>query len=138
MLPKDRPMYLMGMCTPEDRCKACAGADLLTASCTAPRPQRPHFTRFRPHGDQEPRFRNDSRLWTRNAAVIPAGIFFAANLRHLYVPASCWLTGLKSVHNLYYYLSLAAQARTALWKAGSTVSTGVYTSARRESDSNLP
>jgi queuine tRNA-ribosyltransferase len=115
-MPADRPRYLMGVGTPEDLLAGiAAGIDMF--DCVLP-------TRTARNGLL---FTSRGKVVIRNAVHADEGrpadpecpcytcrTFSRAYLRHLFRSGEILGLRLNTLHNLHFYLSLMAQARTAL------------------------
>ena len=116
VLPKDRPMYLMGMGTPEDLVEGITrGADLF--DCVLPTRNARNGQFFTRHGRtviKNARYREDDRPVDEECGCYTCRHFSRAYLRHLYTSGELLAYRLNTIHNLYYYLSLVADVRQAL------------------------
>ena len=118
-LPREKPLYLMGLGTPEDLVECIRlGADMF--DCVMPTRNARNgqlLTRFGKVVIKNAKYRDDERPVDEECGCYTCRNFSRAYLRHLYVCGELLAYRLNSIHNLYYYLSLAAQARAAV-KAG--------------------
>lgn len=118
VLSPERPLYLMGLGAPEDLVEGIArGADLF--DCVLPTRNARNgqfFTRTGRLSIKNARFREDSRPVAGDCGCYTCRNFSRAYLRHLFVSGELLAYRLNTVHNLYYYLSLAAEARAAAAK----------------------
>ncbi len=116
VLSPDRPLYLMGVGTPEDIVEGIArGVDMF--DCVMPTRNARNgqlFTRFGRMVIKNARYREDDRPVDEECGCYTCRHFSRAYLRHLYVSGELLAYRLNSIHNLYYYLSLAARARAAV------------------------
>ena len=114
-LPRDKPLYLMGVGTPEDLIEGMArGADLF--DCVLPTRNARNGQFFTRQGRlvvKNARFRDDERPVDEECGCYTCRTFSRAYLRHLYVSGELLAYRLNSIHNLHYYLSLTAGARAA-------------------------
>ncbi len=120
VLPRERPLYLMGLGTPEDLVEGIArGADLF--DCVLPTRNARNgqfFTRRGRLTIKNARFREDPRPVDEACKCYTCRRFSRAYLRHLFMSGELLAYRLNTIHNLYYYLSLAAEARAAVVKGG--------------------
>ncbi|MDY6851941.1 MAG: tRNA guanosine(34) transglycosylase Tgt, partial [Thermodesulfobacteriota bacterium] len=118
VLSPERPLYLMGLGAPEDLVEGIArGADLF--DCVLPTRNARNgqfFTRTGRLSIKNARFREDSRPVAGDCGCYTCRNFSRAYLRHLFVSGELLAYRLNTVHNLYYYLSLVAEARAAAAK----------------------
>ncbi|MEW5724976.1 MAG: tRNA guanosine(34) transglycosylase Tgt, partial [Thermodesulfobacteriota bacterium] len=119
-LPGDKPLYLMGMGTPEDLVEGIRrGADLF--DCVLPTRNGRNGQFFTRRGRiviKNARHREDPRPIEEDCGCYTCRHFSRAYLRHLYVSGELLAYRLGTIHNLHYYLSLAAAARAALAGGG--------------------
>ena len=116
VVPRDRPLYLMGLGTPEDLVEGIRrGADMF--DCVLPTRNARNGQFFTRRGRlviKNARFRDDARPVDEDCGCYTCRNFSRAYLRHLYVSGELLSYRLNTVHNLYYYLSLMDQARKAV------------------------
>jgi queuine tRNA-ribosyltransferase len=115
-LPADRPRYLMGVGTPEDIVAGvAAGVDMFDCVLPTRNARNGHlFTRF---GDVRIRNANIAPIRVRSmrpAPATPAGTFTRAYLHHLQRVNEILGARLNTIHNLHFYLWLAAEMRAAI------------------------
>jgi queuine tRNA-ribosyltransferase len=119
-LPREKPLYLMGLGTPEDLVECIRlGADMF--DCVMPTRNARNgqlLTRFGKVVIKNAKYRDDDRPVDNECGCYTCRNFSRAYLRHLYVCGELLAYRLNSIHNLYYYLSLAAQARAAIASGG--------------------
>jgi queuine tRNA-ribosyltransferase len=115
-LPVDRPRYLMGVGTPEDIVAGvAAGIDMFDCVLPTRNARNGHlFTRF---GDVRIRnavHRTDTRPLDETCACYACRNFTRAYLHHLQRVNEILGARLNTIHNLHYYLALAAGLRAAI------------------------
>jgi queuine tRNA-ribosyltransferase len=115
-LPASHPRYLMGVGTPEDLVEGVRmGVDMF--DCVMPTRNARNGMLFTRHGslqiknschagDEQP-IENDCQCYTCTR-------FSRAYLRHLFMARELLAYRLNTLHNLYYYLNLMAEMRTAI------------------------
>ena len=115
-LPSDRPMYLMGMGTPEDLVEGIRlGADLF--DCVMPTRNARNgqlFTRTGRLVIKNARYREDPAPVDESCDCYTCRNFSRAYLRHLFTSGELLAYRLSTIHNLAYYLRLTGGARTAI------------------------
>jgi queuine tRNA-ribosyltransferase len=115
-LPAERPRYLMGVGTPADILKAIAlGIDMF--DCVLPTRNGRHglaFTRFGPINIKNAQHADDPRPLDLQSHCRAAREFSRAYLHHLFKAGEALGGTLLSIVNLFYYLELMAEARTAI------------------------
>ena len=125
-LPEDRPRYLMGVGTPEDLVDGVSrGIDMF--DCVMPTRNARNgwlFTRFGDIKLKNSRYRSDLRPLDPPCSCYTCRNFSRAYLHHLHRVGEILGARLNTIHNLHYYLTLAAEMRAALdegrfeaWKA---------------------
>ncbi len=116
LLPPDKPKYIMGVGTPEDLVELVAlGADMF--DCVMPTRNARNgqlFTRRGRLNISNARFRDDTRPLDEKCDCYTCRHFSRAYLRHLYTAREIMAYYLNTLHNVYYYLSLAREMRTAI------------------------
>jgi len=116
VLSPDRPLYLMGLGAPEDLVESMArGGDLF--DCVLPTRNARNgqfFTRSGRLVIKNAAYREDHRPVDEACGCYTCRTFSRAYLRHLYLSGELLAYRLNTIHNLYYYLSLMAEARTAV------------------------
>ena len=115
-LPADTPRYLMGVGTPEDIAEAVAsGIDMFDCVLPTRNARNGHlFTRF---GDVRIRnavHRTDNRPLDDTCECYTCRHFSRAYLHHLQRVNEILGARLNTIHNLHYYLALAAALRRAI------------------------
>jgi len=116
VLDPEKPLYLMGLGTPADLVEGIArGADLF--DCVMPTRNARNgqlFTRTGRLVIKNARFKDDDRPVEEGCGCYTCQRFSRGYLRHLFVSKELLAFRLNSIHNLYYYFSLVAEAREAL------------------------
>jgi queuine tRNA-ribosyltransferase len=116
LLPRDRPRYLMGVGTPEDLLAAvAAGVDMF--DCVLPTRTARNGLLFTSRGKlvvRNARYAEDGRPPDPSCPCYTCRTFSRAYLRHLFRAGEILGLRLNTLHNLHFYLSLLAEARTAL------------------------
>jgi len=120
-LPADRPRYLMGVGTPEDIVAGvAAGIDMF--DCVLPTRNARNGWLFTRYGDvkiRNARHRTDTGPLDPTCACMTCRGFSRAYLHHLQRVGEILGARLATIHNLHYYLALAAEMREAI--AGGTL-----------------
>jgi queuine tRNA-ribosyltransferase len=115
-LSPQRPLYLMGLGTPEDLVEGIRrGADLF--DCVLPTRNARNgqlFTSFGRLVIKNARFKNDPQPVDPGCGCYTCRTFSRAYLRHLFASGELLAHRLNTIHNLHYYLSLTAEARRAI------------------------
>jgi queuine tRNA-ribosyltransferase len=115
-LPADRPRYLMGVGTPEDIVAGvAAGIDMF--DCVLPTRNARNgwlFTRFGDVKIRNARHRTDTGPLDPACGCYTCGHFTRAYLHHLQKVNEILGARLNTIHNLHYYLWLAAGMREAI------------------------
>ena len=115
-LPADRPRYLMGVGTPED-IVAGVGAGVDMFDCVLPTRNARNgglFTRFGDVKIRNAKHRMDTRPLDESCGCYTCGHFTRAYLHHLQRVNEILGARLNTIHNLHYYLWLAAGMREAI------------------------
>jgi len=116
LLPRDYPVYLMGVGTPEDLVESVFfGVDMF--DCVMPTRNARNGMLFTEQGRiviKNARFRDDSRPVDEACDCYACRNFSRAYLRHLYVCREILASYLNTVHNLRYYLRLMEGIRQAI------------------------
>jgi queuine tRNA-ribosyltransferase len=116
IVPKDRPLYLMGLGTPEDLVEGMArGADLF--DCVLPTRNARNgqlYTRTGRLVIKNQRYREDDRPVEEGCPCYTCRRFSRGYLRHLYMSKEILAYRLNTIHNLTYYLSVTRKAREAI------------------------
>ena len=115
-MPTDKPRYLMGVGTPEDLIESIgAGIDMF--DCVLPTRNARNgwlFTRFGDIKLRNARYRTDLAPLDETCGCPTCRSFSRAYLHHLQRVNEILGARLNTLHNLYYYLDLMRQARTAI------------------------
>ena len=115
-MPAERPRYLMGMGTPEDIVTAVQGGfDLF--DCALPTRNARNGWLYTRGGDvkiRNARWRDDARPLDEQCGCYACRNFTRAYLHHLQKSNEILGARLNTVHNLYYYLELMRELRTAI------------------------
>ena len=116
LLPRDRPVYLMGVGTPEDLVESVfMGVDMF--DCVMPTRNARNGMLFTSTGRiviKNSRFRDDSGPVDESCDCYTCRNFSRAYLRHLYMSREILAAHLNTVHNLRYYLRLMEDIRKAI------------------------
>ncbi|MFH1138596.1 MAG: tRNA guanosine(34) transglycosylase Tgt [Pseudomonadota bacterium] len=116
LLPREKPLYLMGLGTPEDLVEGIArGADMF--DCVMPTRNARNGQLFTPRGRmsiKNARYRLDPRPVDENCGCYACREFSRSYLRHLFMSGEILSYRLNTIHNLHYYESLVAAARRAV------------------------
>ncbi|WP_456434332.1 tRNA guanosine(34) transglycosylase Tgt [Thermosulfuriphilus sp.] len=115
-LPEDRPVYLMGVGTPEDIIEAVIlGVDMF--DCVLPTRNARRGTLFTSEGKiaiKRARFRDDPRPLDERCSCYTCRNFSRAYLRHLFMARELLAYRLNTIHNLHFYLELMRKIRQAI------------------------
>ncbi|MDR1577845.1 MAG: tRNA guanosine(34) transglycosylase Tgt [Deltaproteobacteria bacterium] len=115
-LPASKPLYLMGLGTPEDLVEGIQrGADLF--DCVLPTRNARNgqfFTRFGRLNINNSRHKTDQDPVDPQCSCPTCQVFSRAYLRHLFQNHEPLFPRLATIHNLSYYLGLAQAARAAI------------------------
>jgi queuine tRNA-ribosyltransferase len=115
-LPAERPRYLMGVGTPEDIVAGVtAGIDMF--DCVLPTRNARNgwlFTRFGDVKIRNARYRTDTGPLDPSCGCYTCRNFTRAYLHHLQRVNEILGARLNTIHNLHYYLTLAAELRGAV------------------------
>ena len=121
-MPPDRPRYLMGVGTPEDLVAAVGeGVDMF--DCVMPTRNARNgwlFTRFGDVKIRNARYKDDTGPLDDKCGCYTCRNFTRAYLHHLQRTNEMLGARLNTIHNLFYYLQLMSEIRTAI-EAGSFV-----------------
>lgn len=116
IMPKEYPIYMMGVGTPEDLVESVfAGVDMF--DCVMPTRNARNGMLFTSKGKiviKNARFSDDTRPLDENCNCYTCRNFSRAYLRHIYMAKEILSSTLNSIHNLHYYVNLMADIRTAL------------------------
>jgi queuine tRNA-ribosyltransferase len=115
-LPEEKPLYLMGVGTPEDLVdSAMLGVDLF--DCVMPTRNARNGTLFTSEGRltiKNARYADDERPIDEECTCYTCTHFSRAYLRHLYVSREILAYTLNTIHNIHYYEGLMATMRKAI------------------------
>lgn len=115
-LPAHKPRYLMGVGTPMDILDGImAGIDMF--DCVLPTRNARNGTLYTSQGKvniKRAEYREDERPLDSNCNCYTCRTFSRAYLRHLYVTRELLSYRLNTIHNLAFFLDLAAGARKAI------------------------
>ena len=118
-MDKNRPIYLMGVGTPEDLVENVErGVDMF--DCVMPTRNARNGTLFTRHGKfsiKKAEFINDNEPIDESCSCYTCKRYSKSYLNHLFRAGELSFFRLASLHNLHYYLELMADIRTAI-KAG--------------------
>ncbi len=115
-LPADKPRYLMGLGTPEELVEAVGrGIDLF--DCVLPTRNARNGWLFTRRGDvkiRNARYRDDARPLDESCGCYACRNFTRAYLHHLQRANEILGARLNTIHNLWYYLELMRELRSAI------------------------
>ncbi|MHB8789915.1 MAG: tRNA guanosine(34) transglycosylase Tgt [Desulfobulbaceae bacterium] len=115
-LPKEQPIYLMGVGTPEDLVESVfRGVDMF--DCVMPTRNARNGMLFTSRGRlviKNTCYRDDPRPVDEDCGCATCRHYSRAYLRHLFVSREILAYQLNSIHNLHYYCSLMARMRSAI------------------------
>jgi queuine tRNA-ribosyltransferase len=115
-LPPDKPVYLMGVGTPEDIVEAVTlGVDMF--DCVMPTRNARNGTLFTTAGKmtiKNARYAEDERPVDERCDCYTCSNYTRAYLRHLFMAREILSYRLNTIHNLSYYSRLMADLRTAI------------------------
>jgi queuine tRNA-ribosyltransferase len=115
-LPKDYPVYLMGVGTPADLVEGVwRGVDMF--DCVMPTRNARNGSLFTSKGKlsiKNARFRDDHRPLDEECTCYTCKNYSRAYLRHLFMAREILSYHLNTIHNLHYYLHLMAAIRQAI------------------------
>ncbi len=116
LLPRDYPVYLMGVGTPEDLVEGVyRGVDMF--DCVMPTRNARNGMLFTSRGRvviKNARHQRDQRPVDEACSCYTCRHFSRAYLRHLFMSREILASTLNTIHNVHYYLQLMAQMRTAI------------------------
>ena len=115
-LPGDRPRYLMGVGTPED-IVAGVGTGIDMFDCVLPTRNARNgwlYTRFGDVKIRNAKHRTDTRPLDPTCGCYTCRNFSRGYLHHLQRVNEILGARLNTIHNLHYYLTLAAELRAAI------------------------
>lgn len=115
-LPSHKPIYLMGVGTPEDLVETVSqGVDMF--DCVMPTRNARNGTLFTSKGKltiKNARFVDDHRPIDESCSCYTCSNFSRAYLRHLFMSREILAYRLNTIHNIHYYTNLMAQLRLAI------------------------
>lgn len=115
-LPDDKPVYLMGVGTPEDLVEAVMrGVDMF--DCVMPTRNARNGTLFTSKGKlniKNARCLEDKRPIDENCECYTCANYSRAYLRHLYMARELLSYRLNTIHNIFYYTQLMEGIREAI------------------------
>lgn len=115
-LPKDHPVYLMGVGTPADLVEGVyRGVDMF--DCVMPTRNARNGMLFTSHGRlviKNSCYRDDQRPLDEHCSCYTCQNYSRAYLRHLFMSREILAYQLNSIHNLHYYCTLMADIRAAI------------------------
>lgn len=116
LMPKDYPIYLMGVGTPEDLVEGVwRGVDMF--DCVMPTRNARNGLLFTSSGKiviKNAQYQRDTRPLDESCSCYTCRNFSRAYLRHLYMAREILAATLNTIHNLHYYVGLMAQIRQAI------------------------
>jgi len=116
LLPLDKPVYLMGVGTPEDIVEAVTlGVDMF--DCVMPTRNARNGTLFTTAGKitiKNARYAEDERPVDERCDCYTCSNYSRAYLRHLFMAREILSYRLNTIHNLAYYCHLMADLRSAI------------------------
>ncbi|MGE4298799.1 MAG: tRNA guanosine(34) transglycosylase Tgt [Desulfovibrionaceae bacterium] len=116
LLPAHKPRYLMGVGTPLDILDGIAlGVDMF--DCVLPTRNARNGTLYTSQGKiniKRAEFKDDERPLDPECGCYTCRTFSRAYLRHLYVAGELLSFQLNTLHNVTFYLDMAAKARAAI------------------------
>lgn len=116
ILPKEKPRYLMGVGTPQNILEAIErGIDMF--DCVLPTRNGRNAMVFTKNGSLNLRnavYRDDLTPIDSDCSCYCCRNFSRAYLRHLFISREILALQLATLHNIYFYLWLAGQAREAI------------------------
>ena len=115
-LPREQPVYLMGVGTPEDLVESVyRGVDMF--DCVMPTRNARNGMLFTSRGRlviKNSCYRDDPRPLDEECGCVTCRNYSRAYLRHLFVSREILAYQLNSIHNLHYYCTLMAGMRSAI------------------------
>ncbi len=115
-LPRERPVYLMGVGTPEDILEAVwRGVDMF--DCVLPTRNARRGTLFTSFGKiviKQARFKDDQRPIDPECSCYTCRHYSRAYLRHLFLAGELLAYRLNTIHNLHFYLKFMEEIREAI------------------------
>ncbi|MBN1275952.1 MAG: tRNA guanosine(34) transglycosylase Tgt [Deltaproteobacteria bacterium] len=117
-LPEHKPIYLMGVGTPEDLIESVMlGIDMF--DCVMPTRNARNGTLFTKKGKlaiKNSRYINDHRPVDEHCQCYTCSNYSRAYLRHLFMSRELLSYRLNTIHNIYYYTHLMEEIRQAILK----------------------
>lgn len=115
-LPEDKPVYLMGVGSPEDLVEGVMrGVDMF--DCVLPTRNARNGTLFSTKGRltiKNARYMDDERPVDENCRCYTCSHFSRSYLRHLFLAKEILAYRLNTIHNLHYYSQLMSEIRQAI------------------------
>ncbi len=115
-MPQNKPRYLMGVGTPEDLVENVArGVDMF--DCVMPTRNARNGTLFTSYGKvniKAARYKEDKEFLDSECGCMVCKTYSKAYLNHLFRAREITYFRLGTIHNLYYYLDLMKQMRSAI------------------------
>ncbi len=116
VLPEERPVYLMGVGTPEDILEAVwRGVDMF--DCVLPTRNARRGTLFTSQGKiaiKQSRFKEDEAPLDPECDCYTCRHYSRAYLRHLFLAGELLALRLNTIHNLHFYLRFMEEIRRAI------------------------
>mmetsp|Transcript_3505 Transcript_3505/g.2087 ORF Transcript_3505/g.2087 Transcript_3505/m.2087 type:complete len:283 (-) Transcript_3505:4454-5302(-) len=116
ILPENKPHYVMGVGTPEDLVRlVAAGTDMF--DCVMPTRNARNgqlFTKFGKINISNARYKHDTEPLEPECECYTCKNYSRAYLHHLYKTKELLGYRLNSIHNIFYYISLAKNMRIAI------------------------
>ncbi len=115
-LPRDKPVYLMGVGAPEDLV-ACVGLGVDMFDCVLPTRMARNGTLFTSWGRlniRNARYADDQAPVEEGCNCLTCRRYTRAYLRHLFMARELLAYRLNTIHNLHYVLGLMAALREAI------------------------
>ena len=116
LMPREYPVYLMGVGTPEDLVEGVfRGVDMF--DCVMPTRNARNGMLFTSTGKlviKNSRYQRDDRPVDERCRCYTCRNFSRAYLRHLFMAREILACTLNTIHNLHYYVGLMAAVRTAI------------------------
>ena len=116
LLPRDKPIYLMGVGEPEDLV-ACSALGVDMFDCVLPTRMARNGTLLTAYGRlniRNQRYQDDHGPVEGGCHCLTCRQFSRAYLRHLFMARELLAYRLNTIHNLYYILKLMADLRAAV------------------------
>ena len=135
-LPDDKPRYLMGVGTPEDIVEA-VGSGIDMFDCVLPTRNARNGWLYTRRGDvkiRNARHRADTSPLDPDCSCYTCLNFSRAYLHHLQRANEILGARLNTIHNLHYYLTLAAELRQAIQGGALADYTAAFHAGRAQAD----